>query len=210
MLIKRLSGAALGAGVAIGLGLSVLPTNAGYVVTLKREGSDVVANGSGAIDLTGLTFNEDRFTTIPQMLPSVGLFLAGTDQRPMLTAYTGITGPMSFGSGGSTLATSGTFVGVRGDDGFFIVESDYVSGSPLSDSATYSGQTFSSLGVTPGVYTWKWGTGSNQNFTLDAVVPEPSTWIMMLVGFTGLSLAAWRARDASLRPRRPAQPMQAR
>ena len=45
--------------------------------------------------------------------------------------------------------------------------------------------------ATPGTYEWKWGTGPDQNFTLD-VVPEPSTWIMMLAGFAGLGFAAYQ------------------
>ena len=36
--------------------LSVRPAQAGYVVTLQQVGPDVVATGSGAIDLRGLTF----------------------------------------------------------------------------------------------------------------------------------------------------------
>ncbi len=68
----------------------------------------------------------------------------------------------------------------------------YASDSPLSDTATYDNQTFSSLGATPGTYEWTWGAGPNQNFTLVIVtagaVPEPSTWAMMLLGFAGLGL----------------------
>src|SRR5712671_6397607 len=42
--------------LAIGLAwlLSVRPAQAGYTVTLQQVGPDVVATGSGAIDLTGL------------------------------------------------------------------------------------------------------------------------------------------------------------
>src|SRR5436190_17676930 len=36
--------------------LSARPAQAGYVVTLQQVGPNVVATGSGAIDLTGLTF----------------------------------------------------------------------------------------------------------------------------------------------------------
>ena len=38
--------------------LSVRPAQAGYTVTLQQVGPDVVATGSGAIDLTGLTFSQ--------------------------------------------------------------------------------------------------------------------------------------------------------
>jgi hypothetical protein len=61
MLSKRLNGAALGAAVAIGVGLSALPAHAQYVVTLTRVadpsqplGFDVDASGGGTIDTTGL------------------------------------------------------------------------------------------------------------------------------------------------------------
>ncbi len=36
----------------------------------------------------------------------------------------------------------------------------------LSSTSTYTGQSFTTLGVTPGTYEWTWGTGPNQNYTL--------------------------------------------
>ena len=39
----------------LGFGLSARPERAGFVVTLEQVGSDVVASGSGAIDLTDLS-----------------------------------------------------------------------------------------------------------------------------------------------------------
>ena len=54
--------------------------------------------------------------------------------------------------------------------------------------------------MTPGVYEWTWGTGANQNFTIDIgvtpAVPEPSTWAMMLIGFAGFGYAAVRRKGA--------------
>ena len=41
--------------------LSVRPAQAGYIVTLQQVGPDVVATGSGAIDLTGLTLSSSVF-----------------------------------------------------------------------------------------------------------------------------------------------------
>ena len=43
-------------GIVLGWLLSVRPAEAGYTVTLQQVGPDVVATGSGAINLTGLTF----------------------------------------------------------------------------------------------------------------------------------------------------------
>ena len=66
----------------------------------------------------------------------------------------------------------GINIGVFGPGmGLLVVPQGYVSGSPLSDTSTYNNATFASLGVTPGIYEWTWGTGANQNLTLDAVAP---------------------------------------
>src|SRR5436305_4489368 len=49
--------------------LSVRPAQAGgYTVTLQQVGPDVVATGSGAIDLTGLTFYRSG-SGDPQVIP---------------------------------------------------------------------------------------------------------------------------------------------
>ena len=90
------------------------------------------------------------------------------------------------------------------------VPEGYVSGNPLSDTSTYDNQTFASLGVTPGKYEWTWGTGSNQNFTLDiealgAGVPEPSSVVLFALGLVMLLAArrgqgdawAWKRRFSS-------------
>ena len=71
------------------------------------------------------------------------------------------------------------------------------SGTPLSDHAIYDGQTFASLGVTPGTYEWMWGTGANQNFTLIIGVavgapvpaPEPASASLLGMALVGLLLA---------------------
>ena len=49
-----LSAAAIGVAMLTGYGLSAQPAQAGYVVDLT-QGVNVVASGTGAIDLTGLT-----------------------------------------------------------------------------------------------------------------------------------------------------------
>ncbi len=58
--------------------------------------------------------------------------------------------------------------------GFVIsVPRGYVSGTALSDRATYSGTTLTQLHVTPGTYVWKWGSGANQKFTLETLPAIP-------------------------------------
>src|SRR5262249_43550057 len=160
-----------------------------YMVTLQEVGSNVVATGSGPIDLTGLTLTPSgpAFGNAAT-IPSDGNIITGSGD---IDEYTGFTGPMSFGSGGLTIAnsSSGDPVGIDSFSGTIFLPQLLVPGpGSLFDSATYNGATFASLGVTPGTYEWTWGTGMNQNFTLQigpAGVPDSgSTWMLLLMGLT--------------------------
>jgi hypothetical protein len=191
-----LSATALGVAMLTGYGLSAPPAQAGYIVTLEQVGSNVVATGSGAIDLTDLTLvDADAGFSVPDIWPVAGELSTGAEA--LIDFYSGFSGPASFGSGSLAFASSasGDIVAFVADVDELDVPEGYVSDTPLSDTATYTDQTFSSLGVTPGTYEWKWGTGANQNFTLEIGVPEPSTWAMMLLGFAGLAWAAYRQRQ---------------
>jgi len=174
--------------------LSIGPAQAGYTVTVQQVGPDVVATGSGAIDLTGLTFDGSQSFTAEILaghhIPLVGVF-SGITTGPTLSSgdfYGGVTGPTSFGQsiGFNPSASSGTgdMVGVSlrpFEKNSLIVPTGYVSGSFLSDSATYSGQTLASFGVTLGTYVWAWGTGANQNFTLQIRPPTPTPVVSISV-----------------------------
>ena len=159
---------------------------AGYTVTLQEVGPDVIATGSGAIDLTGLTPDHLGFfvpTTLGSRISSHALISVVTGPtsgpvdvylNPVSQVVLGIVG------GVTTFANSGSgdLVGVFvvTDDVVFhrralAVPRGYVSGAFLSDSATYRGETLATLGVTPGTSVWTWGTGANQNFTLQ--IPAP-------------------------------------
>jgi hypothetical protein len=110
-------------------------------------------------------------------------------------------GSASFGSGATTGASSGSGspVGIYNYPDLLFVPYDYVSGSPLMDTATYDNATFSSLGVTPGTYVWSWGSGSNaDSFTLTvgaAAVSEPSTLELMTLGLLGAGVARRKRRN---------------
>jgi len=172
-----------------------------YTVTLEQMGANVVATGSGAINLTGLTLIASDVFSFVQVFASAGLIETGPASA-LLDAYTGFAGPTSFGSGGLFFASagSGDFVGIdatANPDPFITVPQNYVSGAALSSSATFDNATIHSLGLTPGTYTWTWGTGlPNQNFTLvigAAGVPDGG-WTVSLLGCGLLGLAASRRK----------------
>ena len=168
--------------------LSVGPAQAGYTVTLQQVGPDVVATGSGAIDLHGLTvsrsfFQDPGIKPFGHILVGPAFIATGPTSSSVHPYFGAITGPRIFGSSANfTLASSGSgdMVGISAElafQTFLSVPTGYHSGSFLSDSATYSGQSFATLGVTPGTYVWKWGTGANQNFTLQIGPATNSTKI---------------------------------
>ena len=177
--------------------LSVQPAQA-YMVTLKQVGSDVVATGSGPINLTGLNFVISTVLSA-QINSTVAAIGTGPAFPVAGDLYNGLSGPTSFGSGLTTFPSSGSgdTVGIGGKVGRLVVPGGYVSGTALSDTSTYDNATFKSLGLTPGTYVWTWGTGlPNQNFTLvigRATVPDAG-WTVSLLGFALLGLAALRRK----------------
>jgi hypothetical protein len=185
-------------GIAVTSLFCVRPVEA-YTVTLEQVGANVVATGTGAINLTGLTFVETAGPLGAAIAANVGLIETVQTNGAVADIYTGFTGPTSFGSGGVFLANtgSGDFVGIADAAGNLGVPTGYVSGAGLMSSSTWNSATFASLGVTPGTYVWTWGTGlPNQNFTLvigGAGVPDGGSTVSLL-GCALLGLAALRRK----------------
>jgi hypothetical protein len=166
---------------------------AGVLIAIEQVGADVVVEAAGTIDTTGLTFHSS-FVGFPDIRPSAAGIALGPTDGQSVDSYTGVMGPISFGPGGINFPSSGSgdLFGVSGLDGSIAVPQGYKSGTSLLSNGKYEGQSFSSLGLTPGTYGYSWGTGDHVDtlavmIGVAAEVPEPPT-LALTVG--GLALVA--------------------
>jgi len=135
-----------------------------FNVTVSQVGPNVVWNGSGSFNLSALSF-VGVGTTGAGFNGNQAIWAIGPNSVNNIDQYSGVTTyPSSFGTGGvGVTSTSGSTFGILTGGGgrLLYVPTGYVSNTTISGSATYSSQTISSMGLTPGVYTWSWGTGGN-------------------------------------------------
>lgn len=185
---------------------------ADVIMNFTESGSNVVGTASGSIDLAGLTF---AFWTagggaLYPAYPSGGSFAGlGAPGNPPIgvSAYTTgtISGPTSFGTGGLAFPNSGSgnpidiATAYTGFGTIIYLPNGYVSGSALSSTSTWNSTTFAALGLTPGTYVYKWGSGDHaDSFTVNIgstnSVPEPGA--ILLLGTSALALVVRRSRTA--------------
>jgi hypothetical protein len=165
--------ACLGAFVAL---VTLAPTSRGeFIITFSESGGNVVANGTGSLNTTALT-NLGTMTLVASVGPAGGIAEVGMLVDTVNT-FVNISGPLSFGTGGLTFATSGTGmqagVNIQSVNGMELLVSTSYKGGTFTNSSTWAGETISGLGLAPGTYEWTWGTGANAD-DLKLVVPSPA------------------------------------
>jgi hypothetical protein len=157
-------------------------TPAGFL-TFSEVGSDVVMTASGTIDLSGLTLVEAGAGPLSNggLGPNTATYIMGTTGTTF-DLYSGFTtNPTSLGTGSGLSASSsiGDVFGVitPGTPPYQLaVPLGYTSGTNISCLQTFTGATFSSLGLTQGTYTYTWGSGKSFNVIIgNGVNPTPTT-----------------------------------
>ncbi|MEZ6244064.1 MAG: hypothetical protein R3B57_13600 [Phycisphaerales bacterium] len=184
--------------VLVGMCVMVAPAPAlaGVVINAVELGGDVVVTGGGTLDLSLWTY----LSTVGQQAgvrASMSIEIGSTQHLDDLYYHpVGFSGPNAIGPGHDIVfADHGGGNGL----GLFWLHSDpaistpagYTSGDPLGPStATFSGHTFASLGLTKGSYTWVWDTadGNGDFFTIN-VTPSPGTYAIF-----GVGCCLWRRR----------------
>jgi hypothetical protein len=164
-------------------------TRAALVITAIESGSHVIVSTSGgSLDLTGLSIESANTNAEPSWQPDRAILIIGEkDAALRVDVYDGMgggptsfptdSGGSSYGAGGSIFedCCSGDQVGVI--DGRFLVVPAGFTGGPIGpSSSTWFDDTFASLDMTPGSYTWSWSADS---VTLNvAPVPIPAVaWL---------------------------------
>lgn len=163
-------------------------TQAAYTIVVSQVGPNVVATGSGTLNLTGLVFGGVGVAA-PRVQPNNSALIIGVTAAAQ--AFDGIAGPAAMGAGGSTSASSSTGdkVGIAKTVNRLIVPNPYVSGAPLSSTATWNATTIAGLGWTPGTYIYTWAGDSLTIIVGAAAVPVVQTPVPAM-GAPGLLLLA--------------------
>jgi PEP-CTERM motif len=175
--------------------------NAAVIVNINQVGADVVATGSGTLDLSALSAAYTGGGGSPSIAPAWGFVVLGDTPWRHADIWANVNGPSTFGTGFGSAADQGTGdgIGVSGDNGWIYVPPGYISGNSLSASDVWLNSSFKVLGLTEGTYKYEWGSGNTYDyFTVNIngspAVPEPSTFLLLGAGLGGLAFIRRKAR----------------
>lgn len=174
---------------------------AAVTIDVVESGGDVVATASGSINTTDLVRNINwssigSFVRGSGSVPPVNgqIILAPVSGATAMASYTVSTdivfstGPVIYAgsSSGDRIGILSTISSPTTD--LIYLDTDYVSGSPLSATATWSGSTFADLGLIPGTYIVNWGSAENaDSLTLNIGPANPTPTYTVGGTVTGLS-----------------------
>ncbi len=163
--------------------------DAAMILRLEEVGGDVVVRGSGSINLIGLT-SESTSNTATNTFSDMHVYAgpAAENNDGHVEFWSGLTGgpatissttdvflPLSSASFGDLfgiISNDGSGVGGAGE-ALLVLPQGYISGTQLSGTSRFTGQTFTSMGISLGTLTWTSGSNTVQ-FTTDAEpVPAP-------------------------------------
>jgi hypothetical protein len=140
----------------------------GFTVTIVESGANVVMSASGSLNINDLTLTSSATGPLGGngIGPNTATWIIGSTGQ-YFDEYTGFAStPSNFGSGGGAgpSSTTGDVIGVIFNGGppyTLIVPAGYTTGTQITSTQTFGSQSFSSMGLVEGTYTYTWGTGPN-------------------------------------------------
>lgn len=173
-------------------------TNSGWGIvniTIAQQGNNVVVSGSGTLNVADLMPVNIFSVRAGIGFPVTTVITPDNSGHAQTDGFTGaIDGPSSIGTGLAWTNISPDSVSPT-NDVFGITLNLILAPNPViltpegtastgfatvSGTMTYLGATIDSLQLTPGVYTWTWGSGENADSLTLTIVPEPATWPLLL------------------------------
>lgn len=170
-------------------------TDAFASATLDYDGTDfypntptytaATFNGLASLDASqDYTFAFDPF--VPQLTPDIGIFLTITDTTTGTVVYSdesGVDTTTSFTVGGGTFTAGDSYIADLDFTNRELITSPPCEGSDPSQCPDIGEIGFDSR--------------TDVSFTAGAgAVPEPSEWMMLVVGFAGLGFVGYRTKQA--------------
>jgi len=177
-------------------GLTMAPRTPGLFSSIQPSLSGVVLGGqSGILNVPGQTW-----TGIPSISMSNGSntssFLAGFNNNSS-----------AMGGSGLGAGITGNLASIPGRDNELYTPLNYVNDSFIPNITSIyvanNATSLAALGLIPGEYTWRWGNGADQTFTVcvgdvtcaaPSAIPLPATLPLLGTGLGALGLLGWRRK----------------
>lgn len=164
---------------------------ADVIINFTELPGAVRADWSGTLNLSGIPLSPALTSSQGGMASGSGVFLGYSPASSVIRLSDPLVIVPSMQAFGTdtvyTFATgfSGTAFGFD-SVGRFGIESTYVSNAPLAGSLTFGGESYTSLGLSPTVTPYEWTLTNGDQFFVSinssAAVPEPSAFLLLLVG----------------------------
>ncbi len=179
--------------LATALAAIASPSSAGVVLNAVETGGNVVISGGGTLDISLANYWSTSPNQNSGVTPNQWIQFGPVATQDLYQFTSGFSGPPGIGPGGTTTfstSSSGDHFGLNFLNALVFVPGGYSSGDPLTQSGTFAGHTFASIGLAEGSYTWTWDTASGGTDFFTINVPAPG--VMAMAGFAALAAARRR------------------